>query len=264
MMYSLRSSSTLLYLVTVVVFSNSGDVYAFSPSKMIIMRQNKQISAATKIATTAVTNKKARSSTTSSALFVSTTTRSSQPVAEEDARYIFNKAREFAFKDEQRDEYDSHYHSLSDEKKEIKEAKFYLNEIIHLQSGCVAGTLVDPNQDGMCDVDSDSIVAEIVTKLSNKVKRHELRLSNYNKYSSSSKESSAIPWIATELSVGALLLVFAAFAITLDIDYNHGDEFGPIQNYQHFIDILHDKGYFVSMTNQFDSFSQHIMSSMNA
>jgi hypothetical protein len=264
-MYSLRSSSTLLLAVTVVVFS-SGDVYAFSPSKMIIMRQNKQISA-TKIATTAVTNKRARSSTTattSSALFVSTTTRSSDPVAEEDARYIFNKAREFAFKDEQRDAYDSHYHSLSDEKKEIKEAKFYLNEIIHLQSGCVVGTLVDPNQDSMCDADSDSIVAEIVTKLLNKVKRHELRLSNYNKYSSSSKESSAIPWIATELSVGALLLVVAAFVITLDIDYNHGDELGPIQNYQHFITILHDKGYFVSMTNQFDSFSQLFMSNMNA
>jgi hypothetical protein len=264
MTYSLRSSSALLLAVTVVVFS-SGDVYAFSPSKMIIMRQNKQISE-TKIATTAITNKRARSSitaTTSSALFVSTTTRSSDSVAEEDARYIFNKAREFAFKDEQQLTYDLHYHSLSDEKNEIKEAKFYLNEIIHLQSGCVVGTLVDPNQDGMCDADSDSIVAEIVTKLSNKVKRHELRLNNYSKYSSSSKESSAIPWIATELSVGALLLVVAVFAITLDIDYNHGDELGPIENYQHFINILHDKGYFVSMTNQFDSFSQHIMSNMN-
>merc|ERR1719272_865745 len=201
---------------------------------MSIIRQNKQISAP-QIAATAITNKRARSSTTS-ALFVSpTTTRSSQPVAEEDARFIFNKAREFALKDEQRDDYDSHYHSLSDEENEIKEAKFYLNEIVHLQSGCVVGTLVDPNQDGMCDVDSDSIVAEMVTKLSNKVKRHELRLSNYNKYSSSSTESSGIPWIATGFSVSALLLVFAAFAITLDIDS------GPIQTYQHFIDILHNK-----------------------
>ncbi|OEU07550.1 hypothetical protein FRACYDRAFT_264890 [Fragilariopsis cylindrus CCMP1102] len=243
MMYSLRSSSTLLVAVTVVaVFSSSGDVYAFSPPKMIIMRQNKQISA-TQIAT--------------SALFVSpTTTRSSQPVAEEDARYIFNKAREFAFKDEQRDDYDSHYHSLSDEENEIKEAKFYLNEIVHLQSGCVVGTLVDPNQDGMCDVDSGSIVAEMVTKLSNKVKRHESRLSNYNKYSSSSTESSGIPWIATGFSVSALVLVFAAFAITLDIDS------GPIQTYQHFIDILHNKGYFVSLINQLDPLSQHIMSIM--
>lgn len=262
-MYSLRSSSTLLLAVTVVVvFSSSGDVYAFSPPKMIIMRQNKQFSAP-QIATTAITNKRARSSTTTarssttSALFVSpTTTRSSQPVAEEDARYIFNKAREFALKDEQRDDYDSHYHSLSDEENEIKEAKFYLNEIVHLQSGCVVGTLVDPNQDGMCDVDSDSIVAEMVTKLSNKVKRHESRLSNYNKYSSSSTESSGIPWIATGFSVSALVLVFAAFAITLDIDS------GPIQTYQHFIDILHNKGYFVSLINQLDPFSQHIMNIM--
>jgi hypothetical protein len=309
MYYSLRSSNTLLLAVTVVVVIvfNSGGRDAFSPSKMIIMRQNKQqISSATKRATastTAITNKGARStpSATPSALFVSTTTRSSEPVAEEDARYIFNKAREFAFKDEQQqqqqqqqlkqqnkdsssssssnsnsansnsnsnnDTYDLHYHSLSDEKKEIKEAKFYLNEIIHLQSGCVAGTLVDTDQDGMCDADPDSIVAEIVTKLTQKVKRHELRLQNYQKYSSSSKESSAIPWIATELSVGALLLVVAAFVITLDIDQNHGDDIGPIENYQHFINILHDKGYFVSSMNmigdQFDSFSQHIMN-MNA
>ena len=257
MMYSLRSSSTLLLAVTVVVvFSSSGDVYAFSPSsKMIIMRQNKQISAP-QIATTAITNKRGRSSS-ASALFVSpTTTRSSQPIAEEDARFIFNKAREFALKDEQRDDYDSHYHSLSDEENEIKEAKFYLNEIVHLQSGCVVGTIVDPNQDGMCDVDSGSIVAEMVTKLSNKVKRHESRLSNYNKYSSSSTESSGIPWIATGFSVSALVLVFAAFAITLDIDS------GPIQTYQHFIDILHNKGYFVSLINQLDPLSQHIMSIM--
>jgi len=49
------------------------------------------------------------------------------------------------------------------------------------------------------------------------------------------------------------VIVFA-FLITLDIVEKH-DDIGPIENYQQFFNILHDKKYFVSMV---DRFSQHL------
>lgn len=250
-MYCLRSSRiSLLTSLAVIVFffsdcdGNIRGVHAFSSSKMI--RQKKKSSrlpTRTVIATTALSVQ-------------STTTRLSfeQPVTEEDARDIFNKARQFAFQDEQQkdnndnnanvDQYDSHYHSLADEKAQIKESRFWINEIIHLQSGCISGTLVDNN---ICE--NQDVVAEIVGKLRSKIKRHEQRLEKRTKGS-----DSVVPWIATELSIGAIFVIVVAFLITLDIVEKH-DDIGPIENYQQFFNILHEKKYFVSMV---DRFSQHL------
>jgi len=244
-MYSLQSSRLLLLTISavgVVFFSdcNVRDVYAFSPSKIIGQKMKSSRAATRKVIVT-------------TALSVQYTTArlSAEPVTEEDAREIFSKARQFAFQDEQQkdnnveiDQYDSHYHSLADEKAQIKESKFWINEIIHLQSGCISGTLVDND---ICE--NQDVVAEIVGKLRSKIERHEQRLEKRTKGS-----DSVVPWIATELSVGAIFVVVIAFLITLDIVEKH-DDIGPIENYQQFFNILHEKEYFVSMV---DRFSQHL------
>mmetsp|Transcript_9638 Transcript_9638/g.11173 ORF Transcript_9638/g.11173 Transcript_9638/m.11173 type:complete len:253 (+) Transcript_9638:130-888(+) len=248
-MYCLRSSRiSLLTSLAVIVFffsdcdGNIRGVHAFSSSKMI--RQKKKSS---RVATRTVI------ATTSLSVQSTTTRLSTEPVTEEDAREIFNKARQFAFQDEQQkdddnnvnvDQYDSHYHSLADEKAQIKESRFWINEIIHLQSGCITGTLVDND---ICE--NQDVVAEIVGKLRSKIKRHEQRLEKRTKGS-----DSVVPWIATELSIGAIFVIVFAFLITLDIVEKH-DDIGPIENYQQFFNILHDKKYFVSMV---DRFSQHL------
>lgn len=69
-----------------------------------------------------------------------------------------------------------------------------------------------------------------------------------------SSSDSVVPWIATELSIGAIFVIVVAFLITLDIVEKH-DDIGPIENYQQFFNILHDKEYFVSTV---DRFSQHL------
>ena len=106
-------------------------------------------------------------------LSVSTTTRSTSGVAEEDAMYIFHKAQEFAFKDDrgpsQRQQ--QHYHSLLDEKAEIEESRFWLREMIHLQSGCAAGTLAGRD---LCENQADA--AEVVARLRRKIETHERRV----------------------------------------------------------------------------------------
>jgi hypothetical protein len=113
---------------------------------------------------------------------VTTTTRSTNGFAEEDAVYILNKAREFALRDDcgndfgGDNEYDKHYHSLSDEKAECKEAKFWLGEILLLQSGCVAGTLAGKD---LCE--NQDQAAEIVSHLRRKIEIHENRVASRTK-----------------------------------------------------------------------------------
>ena len=68
---------------------------------------------------------------------------------EEDATYLLHKAEECALSD-----------SCS-----VDEAKVFLREVIHLESGCVAGTLVGRE---ICDIDH---VSEIVSNLRAKVER---------------------------------------------------------------------------------------------
>jgi len=195
-------------------------------------------------------------------LAVSTTTRRATGVAEEDAQYILNKAREFAFEDDDdyyesiehnekegqgqggtssgHAEYDKHYHPLSDERDQIKESKFWLQEIVHLQSGCVAGTLVGKD---LCE--NQDVAAEIVARLRYKIDWHERRVAKRTKGSDSN-----VPMIATELSVGALLVVFGIFWTTLDLGQRH-DDLTAMNNFQEWVGILKEKGYFASMIERY-------------
>lgn len=174
-------------------------------------------------------------------LGLSTTTRSTNGVAEEDAVYIYNKAREFAFRDDfgsngGDNDYDKHYHSLDDEKKEIEESKFWLREIMQVQSGCVAGTL---NGKDLCE--NQDQAAEIVARLRQKIEIHERRVALRTKAS-----DSIVPTIATELIVGALLVVVAVFWTTLDIGQRH-DDLPSMENYQIWMNIVKEKDYILSL-----------------
>lgn len=219
--------------------SNSGvavSVSAFSFSEIVLKKATRH------------TKNQNKKPTTTTVLAVSTTTRLATGVAEEDGQYIFNKAREFAFQDdynyntgelEEDYEYDRHYHSLSDEKTLIKESKFWLREMIHLQSGCVAGTLVGHD---LCE--NQDVAAEIVARLRLKIAKHERRVEKRTKGS-----DSVVPTIATELSVGALLVVLVIFWTTLDLGQRH-DDISSIGNYQEWVGILKEKGYFISMVER--------------
>eukprot|EP00534_Pseudo-nitzschia_fraudulenta_P007751 CAMPEP_0201146172 /NCGR_PEP_ID=MMETSP0851-20130426/7854_1 /ASSEMBLY_ACC=CAM_ASM_000631 /TAXON_ID=183588 /ORGANISM="Pseudo-nitzschia fraudulenta, Strain WWA7" /LENGTH=241 /DNA_ID=CAMNT_0047421617 /DNA_START=137 /DNA_END=862 /DNA_ORIENTATION=+ len=198
-------------------------------------------------------------SVATTSLAVSTTTRSTSGVAEEDAMYIFHKAQEFAFKDDcgpiqqqhqqqQHQQQQQHYHSLLDEKAEIEESRFWLREMIHLQSGCAAGTLAGRD---LCENQADA--AEIVARLRRKIETHERRVALRSKSS-----ESIVPTIATELSVGALLVVLAMFWATLDIGQQHED-IPSLQNYQEFMGVLREKGYFVSVMERW--FGNNVFSS---
>lgn len=188
-------------------------------------------------------------SESSSALGVSTTTRSTDGLAEEDAEYIFSKAREFAFRDDFSsvgktkgsgngntktiyNEYDQHYHGLADEIAEIEESRYWLREIIHVQSGCVTGTLA--GQD-VCE--NQDQAAEIVARLRKKIEILEKRVAVRTRES-----ESVVPTIATELIIGALLVVVGMFWTTLELGQRH-DDIPLMANYNEWISILKDKGY---------------------
>jgi len=173
---------------------------------------------------------------------VTTTTRSTNGFAEEDAAFILTKAREFALRDDcgsdfgGDNEYDKHYHSLSDEKAESEEAKFWLGEILLLQSGCVAGTLAGKD---LCE--NQDQAAEIVSHLRRKVEIHENRVASRTKGS-----DSIVPTIATELIVGALLVIMFMLWTTLDLPQRyHG--IPKIANYQEYLGVLKEKGYLLSL-----------------
>lgn len=104
-----------------------------------------------------------------------TATSENSAVDEEKALYIYNKAREFAFRDDfehpDDNEYDRHYHPLSDEKAEIEEAKYWLQEIINVQSGCAEGTLSGKD---LCENQLEA--AELVGRLRRKIEIHEKRV----------------------------------------------------------------------------------------
>jgi hypothetical protein len=185
-MRSLSQTSLSILFGALAVFcglSNSGGsssqssplfVSAFALSELLSKqaeRTNRQNKIGIDIATT-----------TTTALGVTTTTRSANGFAEEDAAYILTKAREFALRDDcgsdlgGDNEYDKHYHSRSDEKAECKEAKFWLGEILLLQSGCVAGTLAGKD---LCE--NQDQAAEIVSHLRRKIEFHENRVANQTK-----------------------------------------------------------------------------------
>lgn len=180
--------------------------------------------------------------TATTVLGLTTTTRSTTGVVEEDAVYIYNKAREFAFRDDFSingggwNNYDKHYHPLEDEMKEIEESKFWLREIMQVQSGCVAGTLAGED---ICE--NQDQAAEIVARLRQKIEIHEKRVAVRTKAS-----ESIVPTIATELIVAAILVVVAIFWTTVDIGQRH-DDVPSMENYQIWANILKEKDYILSL-----------------
>lgn len=171
-----------------------------------------------------------------------TATRSTNGIAEKDALDIYQKASEFASRDkpssysENLGEYDKHYHPLSDEEAEIEESKYWLREIIHLQSGCAAGTLTEKD---ICE--DQAKAAEIVARLRRKIEIHEKRVALRTKES-----ESIVPTIATELIIGALLAVVAIFWSTLDLGERH-DDIPTLSNFQQWTSVLEEKEYLFSL-----------------
>eukprot|EP00529_Nitzschia_sp_RCC80_P030849 CAMPEP_0113455582 /NCGR_PEP_ID=MMETSP0014_2-20120614/8449_1 /TAXON_ID=2857 /ORGANISM="Nitzschia sp." /LENGTH=290 /DNA_ID=CAMNT_0000347015 /DNA_START=75 /DNA_END=947 /DNA_ORIENTATION=- /assembly_acc=CAM_ASM_000159 len=172
-----------------------------------------------------------------------------RPMTEEQAQYILNKARECAFMDgslvDDLIEHGGHIeHSAnplddiiaasdvaavatdnnnSDSAQlqqpsslnvhfTIDDARYLLREMIHIQSNCVTGQVVGKE---FCD-DQDT-AAEIVANLRYKIDKYERRLAKRQKGSDSS-----VPLVATELSLGALVLVVAVFWTTLDMSGGGG------------------------------------------
>jgi len=60
--------------------------------------------------------------------------------------------------------------------------------------------------------------------------------------SATRSSDSVVPWIATELSVGALLIVVAIFWTTLDLGQRH-DDIPSLQNYQEWMNVIKEKEY---------------------
>jgi len=193
-----------------------GTVSAFSPS-------------------TGLTRARASSSSSSSAtttgpLNVSTSSRpSAAMVEEEEAMDIVTKAQEFAFSDDKILQGSS---SLTDEEALLAESRYWLREMIRVQSGCATGTIAEK---GVCENQLEA--AEIVGLLRSRIERHEKRLAKRSQGS-----DSVVPWIATELSVGALLVVVAIFWTTLDLGQQH-DDIPSLENYQDWMSVLKEKEY---------------------
>jgi len=100
---------------------------------------------------------------------VSTSSRPSKGVLEEDeAKIIYDRAREFAFSDDADVQGSS---SLTDEEALLQESRYWLQEIIRLQSGCIAGTVADKE---VCENQLEA--AEIVARLRYRIDLHEKKL----------------------------------------------------------------------------------------
>mmetsp|Transcript_9536 Transcript_9536/g.23747 ORF Transcript_9536/g.23747 Transcript_9536/m.23747 type:complete len:223 (+) Transcript_9536:138-806(+) len=176
----------------------------------------------------------------STALGMTETTSTSKSVAEEEAEYVYSKAKEFAFRDDfgisPSSEYDQHYHPLSDEVAEIEEAKKWLEEFVAVQSGCATGALA-----GMDLCENQDEAAEIVARIRRKIEVHEKRVAVL-----STETESLIPTIATELIFGSLFSILFVFWSTLDLGQRH-DDIGVMANYNDWVQILQEKGYVLSL-----------------
>jgi len=179
--------------------------------------------------------------TAATTLGVTATTRPTS-VVESDAVDIYKKASEFAFRDELSSvsenlgEYDTHYHPLSDEEAEIEESKYWLREIVTLQSGCAVGTLTDKD---ICE-DQDK-AAEIVGRLRRKIEIHEKRVALRTK-----ETESIVPTIATDLISVALLAVVAIFWSILDLGERH-DDIPTLLNFPQWQSVVEEKEYLLSL-----------------
>lgn len=174
-------------------------------------------------------------SSSSSSTQLGLTTTTTTIVKEEDALEIYQKAEEFAFRDDFGDsdnEYNKHYHSLDDERKELEESKMWMREIINIESGCASGTLAGKD---ICD--NQLRAAEIVARLRQKIEFHERRVASRTKAT-----ESPVPSIASELIVSALLVVLALFWTTLNLGQQH-DDIPSMENYMQFKSVVEEKGY---------------------
>lgn len=163
-------------------------------------------------------------------LFVSTSSRPSRASVEEDeALEIFQKAQDFAFSDDEAVQGSS---SLTDEEALLTESRYWLREMIRVQSGCATGTIAEK---GVCE--NQLGAAEIVGRLRFRIEKHEKRLEKRSKGS-----DSVVPTIATELALGALLVVVAIFWATLDLGQRH-DDLPSLNNFQDFLSVVEEKEY---------------------
>lgn len=131
---------------------------------------------------------------------------------------IFAQAREFALESDTTVQGTS---SLTDEEALLEKSRFWLSETLRLQSSIVNADEVE----------------EVVCRLKARIAKHEKRIAKRQQGT-----ESVVPWIATELSVGALLVVVAIFWTTLDLGYRH-DDIPSLENFQQWIGIIKEKEY---------------------
>merc|ERR1719506_381522 len=198
----------------------------------------------------ATTTKPTTSSTPpTTQLFLSTTLEPKKnnpppPPLPQDAKEIYDQARAFAFQDMPLkskkpkeladvitgDQYDLHYHSVADERKQLKRAQYWLNEI----------------DSTLCTFEScndEAYELETIAKLEEIIQRHTTRIAIRTSKGSESK----VPLISAELGAGSLIAILALFIVALDVVALHGDEVGPIENYQQFFDIVQEKQYLANV-----------------
>lgn len=116
---------------------------------------------------------------------------------EEDARFILSKAKECA--------YDTNDSFNADD------AEILLREMLHMQSGCVTGTLIGHD---LCE--EQDVAADIVAHLRAKINSQRTKQQQGKPVPHKSTES-LVPWVASELALGAMMLVVAIFWTTLDM-----------------------------------------------
>jgi len=166
------------------------------------------------------------------------------PPLPQDAKEIYDQARAFAFQDMPLkskkpkevadvitgDQYDLHYHSVADERKQLNKAQYWLNEI----------------DSTLCTFEScndEAYELETIAKLEEIIQRHTTRIAIRTSKGSDSK----VPLISANLGTGSLIAILALFIVALDVVALHGDEVGPIENYQQFFDIVHEKQYLANV-----------------
>ena len=156
-----RTSFSILFGALAVFCCSVRTIFAFSFSEIVSKQAERTKIQHNPFGRVIVTTP----TTTTTALGL---TDNAKNVVEDDAVYIYNKVKEFAYKD---NEYDQHYHPLSDEVAEIEECKYMLREIVQVQSGCAAGTLAGKD---LCENQDEA--AEIVARLRRKIEFHEKRV----------------------------------------------------------------------------------------
>jgi hypothetical protein len=240
-------SMALLPSTTPLLLLNGVD--SFSSSKMKTHFVSTAAKRRRKRARATTTKPTTSSTPPTTQLFLSTTLEPKKnnpppPPLPQDAKEIYDQARAFAFQDMPLkskkpkeladvitgDQYDLHYHSVADERKQLKRAQYWLNEI----------------DSTLCTFEScndEAYELETIAKLEEIIQRHTTRIAIRTSKGSESK----VPLISAELGAGSLIAILALFIVALDVVALHGDEVGPIENYQQFFDIVQEKQYLANV-----------------